>query len=368
MRQLFLALSLLVSASGAFAQGDRGTITGTISDPAGAVVANAAIQARHVETGTLYDGASTNTGNYTLAQLPVGTYEVSVTVPGFKKFVRSGLTVQVAATVRIDIALEVGSASESVTVHADAPLLKTESGELSHNVTTETIDNLPILGIGSSMAGSSAIRNPQAVAYLLPGAYVAPNAQMRVNGAPGNTASYRLEGQDASNGQVPATQAQVQPSVDAIQEVTIQTSNFSAEYGQVGGGFFNYTMKSGTNQFHGSVYDYAVNEVFNANTPWVNAKPVARRHDYGVTVGGPVDIPKLYDGHDKTFFFFNWEQYRETQEVNNLLITVPTLAYRGGNFATALTGKNLGTDPAGRPIPEGAIYDPTTTHDDDHGR
>jgi hypothetical protein len=123
-----------------------------------------------------------STGNYTIAQLPVGTYEVSVAVPGFKRFVRSGITVQVAATLRIDIQLEVGAATESVTVQADAPLLKTESGELSHNVTTATVNSLPILGIGSSLAGSSAIRNPQAVAYLLPGAYVAPNAQMRVNG------------------------------------------------------------------------------------------------------------------------------------------------------------------------------------------
>jgi hypothetical protein len=360
MRQLFLTLSIFLFASGAFAQGDRGTITGTISDPAGAVVANAAIEAHHVETGTSYQGASTNTGNYTLAQLPVGTYEVSVTVPGFKKFVRSGLTVQVAATVRVDIVLEVGATTESVTVQADAALLKTESGELSHNVTTDTVDNLPILGIGSSMAGSSAIRNPQAVAYLLPGAYVAPNAQMRVNGAPGNTASYRLEGQDASNGQVPATQAQIQPSVDAIQEVTIQTSNFSAEYGLVGGGFFNYTMKSGTNQLHGSVYDYFVNEAFNANTPWVNAKPTARRNDYGFTVGGPVFIPKVYNGHDRTFFFFNWEQYRETEIINNILDTVPTAGYRAGDFSQALTGRILGTDPLGRPIPEGGIYDPNT--------
>src|ERR1700730_11539953 len=130
MRPVFLILSLLLFACNAFAQGDRGTITGTISDPAGAVVANAAIQARHVETATLYDGASTNTGNYTLAQLPVGTYEVSVAVPGFKKFVRSGLTVQVAATVRVDIVLEVGSATESVTVEADAALLETENGDV----------------------------------------------------------------------------------------------------------------------------------------------------------------------------------------------------------------------------------------------
>ena len=368
MRFLIIASSLFFFTLAAFAQGDRGSITGTISDPAGALVANAAIEAKQFEKGTVYQTQSTSTGNYTIAQLPVGTYEITATVPGFKKYTRSGLTVQVAQTLRIDIPLEVGSASETVTVTEAATLLKTETGELSHNVTTESVNNLPIMGIGSAVAGSSAIRNPQAVAYLLPGAYVQENSNLRVNGAPGNTASYRLEGQDASNGQVPATQAQVQPSVDAIQEVTVQTSNFSAEYGQVGGGFFNYTMKSGTNQFHGSVYDYAVNEVFNANTPWVNAKPVARRHDYGVTIGGPVAIPKVYDGHDKTFFFFNWEQYRETQQVNNLLITVPTLNYRAGNFATALTGKTLGTDPVNRPILEGTIYDPNTTHAAPDGR
>ncbi len=306
MRRFQISVCLLFALRVAFAQGDRGTITGTVSDPAGAVVAGAAIEAREVETGVVSQAVSTSTGNYTVSQLPAGSYELTVAVPGFKKYVRQNLLLQVAQVLRIDVSLEVGAATESVTVSEAAPLLKTESGELSHNVSTDTVDNLPILGIGSSMAGSSAIRNPQAVAYLLPGAYVAPNSQMRVNGAPGNTASYRLEGQDASNGQVPATQAQVQPSVDAIQEVTVQTSNFSAEYGQVGGGFFNYTMKSGTNQLHGSVYDYFVNEAFNANTPWVNAKPVSRRHDYGATVGGPVVLPKIYNGHDKTFFFFNW--------------------------------------------------------------
>ncbi len=360
MRSLKIAVCLFGLAGAMFAQGDRGTITGTVADPAGAVVANAPIQAKHVETGTVYEAATTNTGNYTLSQLPVGTYEVNVTVPGFKKYTRAGLTVQVAETLRVDVELQVGSASESVTVTEAATLLKTDSGELSNNVTTDTVDSLPILGIGSSVAGSSAIRNPQAVAYLLPGAFIMENSNLRVNGAPGNTASYRLEGQDASNGQVPATQAQVQPSVDAIQEVTVQTSNFSAEYGQVGGGFFNYTMRSGTNQLHGSVYDYFVNEAFNAATPWVNAKPTARRHDYGVTVGGPVDIPKIYNGHDKTFFFFNWEQYRETETINNILLTVPTAGYRVGNFAQALTGKILGTDPLGRPIPEGGVYDPQT--------
>ena len=185
---------------------------------------------------------------------------------------------------------------------------------------------------------------------------------MRINGAPGNTASYRIEGQDSTNGQVPATQAQNQPSVDAIQEVTVQTSNFAAEYGQVGGGFFNYTMRSGTNAFHGTGYDYFVNEALNAATPWLNTRTVARRNDYGFTVGGPVWIPKVYNGHDKTFFFFNFEQFRETQNINGQALTVPTTNYRNGNFASALTGQVLGTDPLGRSILANTVYDPATAH------
>jgi hypothetical protein len=361
-RAALWVVAVFSCAVAAFAQGDRGTITGTISDPAGAVVAAAPVQAKNVATGALYDAASTETGNYTLSQLPAGAYEVAVSVPGFKKYVRTGLTVEVAATVRVDISLEVGSTQESVTVDAVAPLLKTESGEMSHNVTTETLDNLPVLGVGASAAGSSGIRNPTAVTALLPGTFVVPNSQVRINGAPGNTASYRIEGQDSTNGQVPATQAQNQPSVDAIQEVTVQTSNFAAEYGQVGGGFFNYTMRSGTNSFHGTGYDYFVNEALNANTPWLNTRTVARRNDYGFTVGGPVWIPKVYNGHDKTFFFFNFEQFRETQNINGQAITVPTANYRNGNFASALTGQVLGTDPLGRPILANTVYDPTSAH------
>ncbi len=358
---------LLLWTSLVFGQGDRGTLTGTVTDPAGAVVANVSLTVRNVQTGAAYQTASTDTGNYTLPQLPAGTYEMTVSAAGFKNFVRQNIALQVAQTLRLDVPLEIGAASESVTVTAEVSLLKTESGDLSHNVTAARVNSLPVLSIGAA-AGSSGIRNPQAIAVLLPGTYVAPNATMRVNGAPSNTASYRIDGMDASNGQVPATQAQVQPSVDAIQEVTVQTSNFSAEYGQVGGGFFNYTMKSGTNQFHGTAYDYLVNEVLNANTPWVGtARPVSRRHDFGFTFGGPVRIPGAYDGRNRTFFFFNYEQYREDQNITNQAITLPTAAYRAGNFGTALTGRTLcaapcstNTDPLGRAVLEGTIYDPAS--------
>ena len=171
-----------------FAQSDRGTITGTVVDPAGAVVANAPIEARSLETGAVYPAASTTTGNYTLAQLPVGTYELSAAVPGFKKYVRRGLTVQVAETLRIDVTLEVGSASESVTITADAPLLKTESGDLSYNVATARLDELPILGIGSVNAGSSQIRNPYAVTSLISGSYYCSQQYRQDQWRPGQPA------------------------------------------------------------------------------------------------------------------------------------------------------------------------------------
>ena len=373
MHKLLAASCLVMSAVCAFAQSNRGVITGTIADPAGAVVASATIEARNQETGSVYQVASTATGNYTLSELPAGMYEVNVSVPGFKKYTRSGLTVQVAQTLRIDIALEVGGATESVTVQADAPLLKTESGELGHNVQAKTLDDLPVLGIGGTLSGSAGIRNPMAMVNLIPGTVFTPNSLVRINGTPANSQSLRIEGQEASNTGTPGVPAQNQPSVDAVQEMAIQTSNYAAEYGQVGGGLFNLTMRSGTNQFHGSAYDYFVNEVFNAGNPFTNnpagnPRSRARRNDYGFTVGGPVWIPKVYNGRDKTFFFFNWEQFRENTIVNNQYQTVPTLAYRQGDFSKAVTSRLIGYLPTadpnvqGPPMYEGMVYDPNSTH------
>jgi len=287
----------------AFAQSDRSTITGTISDPAGAVIANAAVQAKNVDTGAVYTAASTTTGNYNLSQLPTGNYELTVTVPGFKRYVRPGVPLPVATTVRIDVPLEVGAASDSVTVTETSALLKTESGELSHNVSSERMDNLPVLGIGST-AGSNGLRNPYAAMQLLPGSDFRPDNSIRLNGLPSNTQALRVEGQDSTN-ELINTQSMTQPSVDAIQELAIQTSNYSAEFGQAGGGVFNATMKSGTNQFHGSAYEYFVNEALNAGQAFTDAgltdsrrtgqhvRNRQRRNDYGFTFGGPIQIPKL---------------------------------------------------------------------------
>jgi len=379
MKSLWLTVCVLLCAWAAFAQ-DRGTITGTVADPAGAVIANAAIEARNLETGVTYPVVTTSTGNYTIAQLPVGQYEVTATVPGFKKFTRSGITVLVGQVLRIDIALEVGQATESVTVQADASQLKTESGDLAHNISVDSLDNLPILGIGGANAGSSGVRNPYNLTQLIPGTSYQPNFVMVVNGAPSNSAGYRIEGQDMTNHYVSFATQEEQPSADAIQEVAVQTSNYAPEYGTAGGGLFNITMKSGTNAYHGSGYDYLVNEDLNASFPFSRApngvgkyQQINRRNDFGGTLGGPVRIPKVYDGKDKTFFFFNWEEYKETQALP-FPLTLPTSAYRAGDFSAispnggANFNRNLGvpagplpsTDALGRPIYANTIYDPTT--------
>ncbi len=371
MRLALCSICVLLLIGTAVAQTDRGTITGTIADPTGAMIGGATIIAKNSQTAAEYTAASTATGNYTLAQLPAGTYEISASMSGFKKYVRPGIVVSVAQVVRVDISLEVGQISELVTVQADAPLLKTESGEMSHNISYDRVDNLPLITLGGA-AGLGNIRNPLQVITLLPGSSFANDNTLRINGMPSSSQAIRIEGQDATNGMWRQQNQSIQSGLDAIQEVSIQTSNFAAEYGQAGGGYFNYTMKSGTNAVHGSAYDYNVNEAYNAGTPFTNdgtgghIKNRQRRNDYGFTFGGPIYIPKVYNGKDKSFFFFNFEQFREAQTISNGIQTMPTDAYRAGDFSAAL-GNQLTkggvpvVDALGRPVRENEIYNPNST-------
>ena len=380
MRSLWIVVSVFVCASAALAQSDRGTITGTIADPAGAVIASAAVEAKNVATDAVYDVTSSATGNYTISQLPVGTYDLTVSVAGFKRFVRPGLVVEVAGTLRVDAILEVGSNTESVTVEAAAPLLKTEGGEVASNISTSTLDELPILTLAGSLntqsnpSGLGNIRNPLAAVELLPGARFSTDYIMRINGMPSSSQSINLEGQDATNGFYQSRTQINQAGVEAIQEVAIQTSNFAAEYGKAGGGYFNYTMKSGTNQLHGSGYDYFVNEALNAGLPFTDAGTVnptkegqhirnpIRQNDFGFTVGGPIVIPKIYNGHDRTFFFVSFEQFRQSTFTSNTQAIVPTVAQRSGDFSGALNPKVAcnGPDPAGQMVCLNQVFDPTT--------
>src|SRR5262245_30615399 len=360
---------VFVASGIAFAQGDRGTITGTVADAANAVVGGASIEAKNSESGATYTAATTETGNYTLAQLPAGTYQLTVSLAGFKKYVRQGIGVAATQTVRLDVALEVGATEESITVTEDVPLLNTESGEISHTIQAQRLVDLGLLGIGGTYSSSQGLRFYQTEIQLIPGASVPVAgfiAGVRVNGAPNGTQRTQIDGMDSTNS-INAVQAGTGISVDAMQETAIQTSNFAPEVGAVGGGLFNITTKSGSNKFHGAGYDYLANEAFNAATPFTatpttnKVRPRIRRNDYGFNFGGPLSPPNLYNGRDRSFFFFNMEQYREFFVTNDLNITVPTAAYRAGDFSSALTGRRLGTDPLGNAIMEGQIFDPATT-------
>jgi hypothetical protein len=376
MRIFVVGCCFVLISIGAFGQAGTGTVTGIVSDPAGAVVARAAVEVRNVETNVSYPTESTETGAYTALRLPPGPYTVTVTVVGFKKMTRAGLVVAAGQTLPLDLILEVGSTTDSVTVTAEGTLLKTESGDMSHNVTLSQLNNLPILGIGGQNAGSNGIRNPYNSAVFVPGVSFIANFAMIVNGAPTNTAAFRIEGLDNTNHTVAFANTQSQPSADAIQEIAVQTSNYAAEYGQAGGGLFNITMKSGTNNFHGTFYEYFVNEALNAAMPFSftpeggKFRPRNRRNDLGGTFGGPVIIPKLYNGKDKTFFFFSDEYFRESQALT-FTDTLPNAQYQAGNFSQispnggsafntslGVPSTSIATDGLGRPVYANAIYDP----------
>lgn len=178
MHRLVILLSIvLAGVSVSFAQSDRGTITGAVSDQTNAVIPGAGIVATNTSNATTYETISTETGNYTLAQLPAGVHQLSVELPGFKRYVRQGINVLVATTLRIDVALEVGAATDEVTITADAPLLRTESSDVSHSVPSQRLDELPILGIGGVLSGSAGIRNPYAMVQLIPGSTWTPNRE-----------------------------------------------------------------------------------------------------------------------------------------------------------------------------------------------
>ncbi len=403
MRLTVLASCALLGVLSAWGQVGNGVITGTVTDPAGAVISGAKVEAKNSETGVVYSSVSTTAGNYTIADLPVGTYAVSATVTGFKGYNHTNIAVAAATTLRENIPLQVGSNTESVTVTAEASLLKTETGDLATNVTITQLDELPLLGVGVNNSGTSGYRNPYNVVTTLPGVvnYNAMNAiGLNVNNL--TTQSMLVEGQESTTrvlGQGGTGQYyQIgQMGVDALQEVSYQTSNYAPEYGTASSVVINQTMKSGTNSYHGSLFEYFVNEDLNAGEPFsisgcetgVNGvktcapgggsggkyQPRQRRNDFGGTLGGPIYIPKIYNGHNKSFFFFSYEQFLET-DFYQFTDTLPVPAYNQGNFSaispngncslcstygiptTALGGTQK--DPLGNPMYANEIYDPAT--------
>src|SRR5579863_4704576 len=380
MRRISLVAILLLPASIGFGQTGLATITGTISDPSGAAIAGAPIEVHNSETGAIFKAASSESGNFTVAQLPVGDYDLAVSVSGFKKYSHTKFHLAAEQTMREDIALTVGQSSDSVTVTAEASLLQTESSELAGNFTLTQLDDLPLLTVGATNDG---VRDYFAASRLLPGVQYCDSAVCPglgsgsaivvavINGTPSNTLTTRLDGatMNPTSSRLGGATMETQSSTEAVQEVAILTSTFAPEFGAGGGAVVNVITKSGTNAVHGTVYDYLVNTALNAAQPYTGLKNAVHQNDYGFTVGGPVWLPKVYNGRNRTFFFVSFEEFYQNLINDTTPATVPIPAYRNGNFSSLITDENrlVSTatgpykDPLGNTIPSGTIFDPSST-------
>ncbi|MHB1022673.1 MAG: TonB-dependent receptor [Acidobacteriaceae bacterium] len=376
----FFVLLIACTLRTSFAQSNQGAISGTIMDVTGAVVPGAVITATGVNTGTTYKSVSGATGAYRFPNMNIGTYTVSVTATGYKVASATGVVVQLATTTSLNIKLEVGAATETITVQADAPTVETQTSDIGTVVMQKQILDLP-LAVGNSI---SAMRSPENFVFLAPGV-VGPGTsngnggtfESKISGGQNYSTEVLLDGASTYRSENGSSFDETAPSVDALGEFKVLTSTLPAEYGRTTGGIEIFGTKAGSNTYHGSAYDIFLNEDLNANT-WFNnlnlasattpaqralfQRPLDKKNDYGGTLGGPIRIPKLYNGKDKTFFFFSWEQFR--QNLGGVsATTVPTAANRTGDFSATLnTGAVLGTNPCdGTPIYAGQIYDPATT-------
>jgi hypothetical protein len=353
---------LLLSCAGAFtafAQSDRGTVTGTVKDPSGAVVSGAAVTATNASTGAVHTTTTSGEGDYTLSELPAGSYKITVAVAGFKTS-NQNVTVAVQETRRLDFQLVVGIASESITVtpqaalQADSPVQQTfvtekQVRELPLEVTAEFSGRTPLsfIFLDSSITSGTADSGSRTNASIF-----------RVNGGQAMGTSILIDGASTQRAQNGTFFSEVAPGPDAFQEFTVSTSSYSAEFGGSSGGVVNFTLKSGGNAYHGETYDLLRNTALNANSFLNNANGLPRNldheNDFGFNLGGPIWIPKLYKGTNRSFFFFNYEGYR-FKRGENVLLTVPTAKMHTGDFSELLTDPYVLSFFNGPVL----IYDPT---------
>src|SRR6266404_4034901 len=372
VRFIAVVFFFLLSASSALPQSDRGTIAGTVLDISGGVVANVAVTATSTETGASYSATTGPTGGFRIQDVRVGTYDVSASAPGFKVEKKAGVIVQVNSTASVEFSLQAGDVKETVTVLANALGIQTETSDIGTVVGTKQIEELPLALNGT---GQSHLRSVESFVFLTPGT-VGPGTfsdssssgifESKISGGQNLGTEVILDGASIAHAELGPTFDENAPSVEAISEFKITTSTISAEFGRTSGGVESFTTKSGTNSYHGAAFDLLHNDKWNA-VPWnnisngSNLKPRDHQNDFGGSLGGPVRVPKLYNGHDKTFFFFSWEQYRNNLSAPNVT-TLPTDAERQGDFSKLLGAATGQTNPCdGTPVLTGQIFDPSTT-------
>jgi hypothetical protein len=366
---VFLLGFLVVTAS---AQSNEGSLAGTVTDPNSSVIPHATVTLSNTSNGQVLKTTTGGSGDYRFSALTIGTYNVKVEASGFKVAQQNGVVVQIDSTSTLNVSLAVGSTTETIEVNAEAPQLQTDSSDVGTVVSPQQVVDLPLSTNGS------AIRNSQDFVFLTPATYG--------TGTGGGTFEGGVSGGQAFGSEILFDGASLQvesfgdgfaneilPSVEATGEFKVLVAGIPAQYGRTTGGIQTYSSKSGSNSFHGSAFELFRNNDLDANT-WFNnydravngpssgnAVPNDKKNNYGVVLGGPVRIPFLYNGKDKTFFFFSWEQFRQNSGYSQYL-TLPTPANLMGDYSASLVTTNpLGINPCdGSTIYQGQIFDPTT--------
>ncbi len=339
-RYLLSAAAVLLFSSAAMAQVSAGSMSGTVTDPNAASVPGARVtvtnKANEIKTETL----TSDSGLYVFASLQVGTYEVTVEKTGFKKLSRPGVEIRVASRQELDLKLEIGDVQQLVEVTTDLPLLETTSVQRGQSLSPQFMNNLPLFTQG--------IRNARTFVNYMPGAN--PSAELSVSGSGGRAQELLIDGASNTNPESGGISFNF-PAAEMFGEFRLLTSTFDAEYGRFGGGVEIYVTKSGTNDFHGTAFLHMQRDIWNANAWAFNAagrvKPKSRFNEQGAAGGGPILIPKVYDGRNKSFFYLTYSKDKRPIGTTAALSTVPTARMKQGDFSET---------PAAQ-----VIYDPRST-------
>ncbi|MBI3696697.1 MAG: TonB-dependent receptor [Acidobacteria bacterium] len=356
----FLAVAL-----GLWGQGERGTFNGIVTDSSGSVVPGAVVTATNMATNVETLATTTDAGVYRMPYVPSGTYRISVAKPGFQTAVAENVVLHVAQTLTLDFKLQVGAVSETVTVSSEPPLLESSTAEIGRYVSKKEFDTF------LNLVGDGQRQIQQFIFSSLPGT-VGGTFQGSINGGQYYSHEILIEGialgrfdlQGGSNNEF-------SPSADAVSEFKLQTGAMGAQYNGGQTSVANFAIKSGTNELHGTAWTYVQNDALRANSFSNNAagrrRPPFKLFNWGYGVGGPVYIPKVYDGRNKTFWFTNFEDTRQRDFTSTAFGTLPTREFKQGDFSrlydAAFTGRPqsgsvIGTDALGRSIRFGQIYDP----------
>ncbi len=311
MRLLFLSCA----CAGLFAQSQLATLSGTVVDTTAAAIPAAAIKLVNTETGEAWNAATNESGSFTVPLVKPGRYRLEVDKTGFKPYAQTGLVLETGGQQRVDARLEVGSQAERITVEASASQLQTESATVGAVVENRTIVNMPLIN-------RRAAQLARLTGFVV---QVGTGSNFAMGGGRGNNTNWRIDGSNVQNVLVGDQGLNFDPPIESLQEFSVSISNYSAELGRTGGGVVQMTTKSGTNQFHGSAYEYLRNDAFDARTFFAATKTPLRYNLFGASFSGPIR-------KDKTHFFFNYEG-RRTKSGSTFIHNVPTAAEKTGDFS-----------------------------------